>query len=49
MTPLTLQDLRSRFGEDWETMGRMSIIEETSSGEKCASPIDQIFWKISWY
>ena len=31
-----LQQMRGRFGDDWERISRMSIIEEDYSGEKCA-------------
>ena len=32
-----LQELKSKLGEDWERISRMSIIEESSTGEKWGS------------
>lgn len=32
-----LQQMRGRFGDDWERISRMSIIEEDYSGEKCVT------------
>lgn len=29
-----LQELKSRLGDDWDHISRMSIIEESGSGEK---------------
>lgn len=29
-----LQEVRSKYGDDWERIGRMSIIEEGPQGEK---------------
>lgn len=31
-----LQQLRAQLGDDWERIGRMSIIEDGFGGEKCA-------------
>ena len=31
-----LQQLRAELGNDWDRIGRMSIIEDGSGGEKCA-------------
>ena len=33
-----LQELKSELGEDWDHISRMSIIEESYSGEKCVNP-----------
>ncbi len=32
-----LQAVRAKFGDDWERISRMSIIEEGAGGEKCAA------------
>lgn len=32
--PTTPQDVRAKFGDDWERIARMSIIEESAHGEK---------------
>ena len=29
-----LQQMRSKIGDDWQRIGKVSIIEETASGEK---------------
>ena len=31
-----LEELKSRLGEDWDRIGRLSIIEESNYGEKWA-------------
>ena len=33
-----LQQLRGQLGDDWDRIGRMSIIEDGFGGEKCALP-----------
>jgi starch phosphorylase len=37
-----LQHLRSQLGDDWERIGRMSIIEDGFGGEKCAALLCRI-------
>jgi starch phosphorylase len=32
-----LQTVRAKFGDDWERISRMSIIEEGANGEKCVA------------
>ncbi len=38
-----LQQLRAQLGDDWERIGRMSIIEDGSGGEKCANFLPPFF------
>jgi hypothetical protein len=38
-----LQQLRAQLGDDWDRIGRMSIIEDGSGGEKCARPRFPLF------
>ena len=33
-----VQQLRSQIGDDWERIGRMSLIEDSAGGEKCVLP-----------
>ena len=38
-----LQQLRAQLGDDWDRIGRMSIIEDGFGGEKCAPPRSLLF------
>ncbi len=42
-----LQQMRGRFGDDWERISRMSIIEEDYSGEKCVFSSESIYFPVS--
>jgi len=43
--------MRQRFGDDWARIAKLSIIEETASGEKTVRVIHPLpaAWRLCWW